>query len=99
MDTIKYERAIIANSGMGGAFYPPAHPMHTHSVETDLNRKKKDRGSMSLEYALTQEYISPQLFGYSLHYSCLFLLVCSYLNTSISKPYSNVRTRLLPSYQ
>lgn len=61
MDTIKYEQAIITNSGMGGAFCPPNHPMHNHSVETDLNRKKEDRGAMSLEYALTQEYINPTL--------------------------------------
>ena len=61
MNTTKYEPARITNSGMGGAFYPPNHPLHTHSVETDLKKKKENRGGMSLEYALTLEYISPQL--------------------------------------
>jgi len=58
MNTTKYISAKISNTGMGGAFNPPSHPTHTHSVETDLNRGKENRGSMSLEYALTQEYIS-----------------------------------------
>jgi hypothetical protein len=59
-NTIPYEPAIIARSGMGGAFCPPTHPMYSFSVQTDLKSKKENRSSMSLQYALTCEYLSPE---------------------------------------
>lgn len=61
MNTSKYISARIAPGSMGSYLMPPNHPMHTNAVETDLERKKDNRGSMSLEYALTQEYVSPEL--------------------------------------
>lgn len=48
---------IVHNSGQGGFLCPPSHPMHTTHVETDLHRQPENRGSMSLEYALTCEWI------------------------------------------
>lgn len=62
MNTIQYIKARINKSrGMGGFLNPPTHPEHTMSVETDLTRRPENRGSMSLSYALKQEYISPIL--------------------------------------
>lgn len=42
---------------MGSFLLPPNHPGLTNGVETDITRKKENRGSMSLEYcAGTESY-------------------------------------------
>ena len=48
---------INYTSGAGGFLDPPTYPTHSISVETDLRRSPQNRGSMSLEYASTCEYI------------------------------------------
>lgn len=50
----------VTSGGMGSWLCPPGHPSHEFSVETDLGRKKENRGSMNIEYALTQSYIHPE---------------------------------------
>lgn len=49
--------AIVRDHGMGGFLCPPLHPMHNYEVQTDLRRRRKNRSSMSLEYALTCEWL------------------------------------------
>lgn len=61
MNTKYIDARICHISGMGGAFTPPNHPTQTKSIEIDLKRKKENRGAMSLEYALEQDYVSPGL--------------------------------------
>lgn len=51
------DKARITQGGIGGFLNPPGHPEHTMSVETDLQRKPENRGSMSLSYAADCEYI------------------------------------------
>lgn len=50
----------ISNGSMGSFLLPPLHPGYNFSVETDLSRKKENRGSMSLEYAIESEYTDLQ---------------------------------------
>lgn len=45
----------IVNGSMGSFLLPPTHPGHLFEVETDLTRKKENRGSMALEYAAFDE--------------------------------------------
>ena len=47
----------IVQEGMGGFLCPPGHPAHSRHVETDLRRKPENRGSMSLEYAVADEFL------------------------------------------
>jgi hypothetical protein len=51
------ERGIIVHTGMGGFLCPPTHPMHSMSVQTDLRRRPENRGGMSLETAVSCEYL------------------------------------------
>jgi hypothetical protein len=50
-------KSRIVNQGMGGFLCPPGHPMHTHSVETDCNRRPQNRGGMCLESAVDCEWL------------------------------------------
>jgi len=52
-----HERGRIRREGMGGFLNPPTHPEHSYSVETDLRRRPENRGSMSLETAVTSEWL------------------------------------------
>lgn len=54
------ERGIIVHGGMGGFLSPPTHPEHSLHIETGLNRRPADRGSMSLSYAATCEYLEDE---------------------------------------
>lgn len=56
---MKTEPARIVNEGMGGFLNPPTHPAHSLHVETDLRRRKENRGGMSIETAIECEYIDP----------------------------------------
>lgn len=56
--TKTFEASQMASGGMGAFLNPPTHPDHTHHLETDLKRRKWNRGSMSLSYALECDYIS-----------------------------------------
>lgn len=51
------ERGRIASGGMGGFLNPPGHPEHTMHVETDLRRRKEDRGGMALSSAADCEWL------------------------------------------
>jgi hypothetical protein len=53
--------AAVVSGGMGGFLNPPQHPEHTMHVETDLNRSRNNRGSMSLSYAVECDYIDPAI--------------------------------------
>jgi len=53
------ERIRLKNTGMGGFLTPPNHPEQKWCVEFDLNRKPENRGSMSLSYALTEDWLTP----------------------------------------
>lgn len=50
----------LTKGSTGSALCPPEHPSHSYSVETDLKRKEENRGSMNIEYALEQDYVSGQ---------------------------------------
>jgi hypothetical protein len=54
---MKSEYRITNRSGMGGVFNPPRHPEHTHHVETDLRKRRENRGGLSLLYSLELNYI------------------------------------------
>ncbi len=59
MTTTKtFEKTRIVNGGMGSMLCPPYHPMHSYQLETDIIRRKENRGSMSLDYALECDYVS-----------------------------------------
>ena len=47
----------IINQGMGGFLCPPGHPMHTHSVETDVDHRPCFRGGMCLESAVDCKWL------------------------------------------
>jgi hypothetical protein len=49
----------IASGGCGGFLNPPGHPEHTTHVETDCNRKKENRGIMSLSCAVESDWVAP----------------------------------------
>lgn len=50
------ERVI---SGSAGSFLcPPGHPNYSYKVETDCNRHKKNRGSMSISYAAQDPHVA-----------------------------------------
>lgn len=51
------ERGRIASGGCGGFLNPPLHPEHSLHVETDLHRKKCNRGMLSLSYAVTCDWL------------------------------------------
>jgi hypothetical protein len=51
------EKGRVVCNGMGGFLCPPTHPMHTKSVETDLRRRKENRGCMSLEAAVGCDWL------------------------------------------
>jgi hypothetical protein len=51
------DKARIIYKGAGGFLNPPGHPEHTKSVETDLQRRPENRGSMSLSFAADCDYI------------------------------------------
>lgn len=53
------ESARIANDGMGSFLCPPGHPEHTMHVETELHRRRENRGGMSLSYAAACEHLDP----------------------------------------
>jgi len=57
----QYIKSALVSGSMGSFLDAPNYPSHKYSVETDLNRKKENRGSMNIDYALTQDYISPAL--------------------------------------
>src|ERR1700741_4949794 len=53
---------IIVKGSMGNYLDPPGYPTHYFYAETDLKRKKENRGSMSLEYAAYEcEYIDNEI--------------------------------------
>lgn len=57
--TMKKEFGVINHSsGMGGFLNPPTHPEHTNSVEIDLDKRKENRGCMSLSAAVECEWLS-----------------------------------------
>lgn len=47
----------IADGGMGGFLCPPGHPEHIYHVETDLRRRKANRGGMALSSAVETDYL------------------------------------------
>ncbi len=49
--TAKQPDTRVVAGSMGSAFLPPSHPGNRFEIETDLQRRKENRGSMSLEYA------------------------------------------------
>ncbi len=52
------EKGRVSNrSGMGGFLNPPGHPEHNSHVETDLRRRKCNRGGMSLGAAVDCEWL------------------------------------------
>lgn len=51
------EPGRIALGGCGGLFNPPLHPEHFLHVETDLRRRKCDRGIMSLSAAAACDWL------------------------------------------
>jgi hypothetical protein len=51
------EQGRIIGRGAGGFLNPPTHPEHNYSVETDLQQRPEDRGSMSLSYAVSCEWL------------------------------------------
>ena len=55
--TSKKEKGKIVNKGMGGFLCPPGHPDHSYSMQTDLRRREWNRGSMSLSFAATCEWL------------------------------------------
>jgi hypothetical protein len=57
--TSKKEKGKIVAQGMGGFLTPPGHPEHSYSVQTDLRRRPWNRGSMSLSFAATCEWLDP----------------------------------------
>lgn len=54
----KEDHIRLINTGMGGYLNPPNHPEHNWSVQTDLHKKRENRGSMRLSYTLTEEWLS-----------------------------------------
>lgn len=52
---------IKYGQGAGGFLNPPGHPEHTISVETNLQCRPDNRGSMSLSYAAACEYIPAEV--------------------------------------
>jgi len=58
MTTAIKERGRIVASGMGGFLNPPTHPEHTHSVETDLDRRPCNRGAMCLSSAVECDWLA-----------------------------------------
>lgn len=48
---------IDYTQGMGGFLNPPGHPEHTIHVETDLDRRKDNRGGMCLSAAVTSDWV------------------------------------------
>jgi len=56
-----YIPAAVVSGSMGCAFDAPGYPSYNYEVETDLTRKKENRGCMNIDYALTQDYISPSI--------------------------------------
>lgn len=55
----KRNARVVEGHGMGGYLNPPGHPAHTFHVETDLERRAHNRGSMSLEAAEKDRSIDP----------------------------------------
>lgn len=53
--------ARVTYRGMGGFLNPPTHPEHHLHVETDLRRRKDNRGGMSLSAAAECDYIDPRV--------------------------------------
>lgn len=51
------EAGLVRSGGCGGFLNPPTHPEHDWHVETDLNRSPRNRGSMSLSYAVKCEWL------------------------------------------
>ena len=51
------EKGKIVRHGTGGFLCPPGHPMHDHCIETNLRRRPENRGGMSLEAAVTCEWL------------------------------------------
>lgn len=51
------EKGRITTGGMGGFLNPPGHPEHSLHVETDLRRRKENRGAIALSYAATCEWL------------------------------------------
>jgi len=51
------ENGRIINEGCGGFLNPLGHPEHFFSVETDLSRRKENRGMMSLSHCFEAEYM------------------------------------------
>ena len=54
------ERGRVVAGGMGCFLCPPNHPEHSYSVETDLNQRKANRGSMSLSFAADCEWLTDE---------------------------------------
>jgi hypothetical protein len=52
------EKGKIVSGGMGGFLNPPTHPEHSIHVETDLRRRKENRGAMSLSSAAGCEWLN-----------------------------------------
>lgn len=48
----------VCSGGMGSFLCPPLHPEHKFNVETDLWRRKENRSSMSLSYAVTCDWLA-----------------------------------------
>lgn len=57
----QYEPAIITNGSMGSYLAPPLYPSHLFEVTINLKRRKENRGSMNIDYALKCDYISPHV--------------------------------------
>lgn len=53
--TNRIDERIVSGS-MGSYLLPPKHPGYFYSIETDLRHKKENRGSMSLEYAIENDF-------------------------------------------
>jgi hypothetical protein len=57
---MKEKGRIVKGNGMGGFLCPPTHPMYTQHVETDLKRRKENRGGTSLEYAVKDDTLDDE---------------------------------------
>lgn len=50
----------LIKGSMGSYLTPPYHPSKFYEVETDIRRKKENRGGCNIEHALEQAYISDE---------------------------------------
>lgn len=55
------ESARIISGSTGSFMDPPTYPTHYYAVETELERRPENRGTMSLDYAAECDYIDPAI--------------------------------------